>query len=87
METDEYSITLGRELNLCRKLAARIGREIEALETRHGRSTESVIAASIRGELPADNAEYAEWVERHKELVLWRERAQEYERLYRGMRR
>jgi len=43
MHTDEYEISIGREISLCRKLIRRLKSSIQKREKRYGISTEGFL--------------------------------------------
>ena len=86
LQTDEYRISISREIQVCKNMIDRQEEELVRLEKRHGLTTEQVLA----GEMPqdmTDAAVIAEWRNEHHGLLVWRQRLREYEEAYAALRR
>ncbi len=78
MHTDEYEISIGREIKLCRDVIRRLRKAIEARELQKGMSTDDLCGALGRGELEASNPEVSAWLKDHRELQAWESKLLEY---------
>ena len=79
MHTDEYEISIHREMTLCRKFIKRLATAISRMEDRYGMKTEALLAILEKG-TPAENKrDFPEWRDCHLELQVWRQRLREYE--------
>ena len=79
MHTDEYEISTGREISLCRKT---IGRQKKALLTREkkfGMTTEAFLQALEKDRQVERNPDFEMWLKDHEELKIWEQRLKEYE--------
>ncbi len=86
METDEYEISIGREIALCRKMIARLQKAIHKRERQHGRTTESVLLALERDQAIERNTDFSKWRKDYQELQTWRARLIEYEKALRMLK-
>jgi hypothetical protein len=78
MHTDEYEISLSREITVCNKFIAKIGGELARLEQKHGMTT----ADFVRREQEADGpkpADRTRWLQKYEALRSWQQRLREYE--------
>ena len=69
MHTDEFEISIGREIRLCRKLIWRLKRSIEKKEKRYGISTEDFIEGLNQGRLLESSPDFANWQSDCRELA------------------
>jgi hypothetical protein len=84
METDEYEISLLRELDVCRGHIRAIEQSLAAFEKRHGVKAERAIADGGRGSDVAPAGELAACAAQLESLARWREREGEYQALLRA---
>ncbi len=68
MHTDEYEISIGREISLCGRLIRRLKRSIQKKENQYGISTEDFLKALHQGRLAETNTDFANWRRDHREL-------------------
>ena len=61
MHTDEYEISIGREINLCGKLIRRLKRSLEKKEKQYGLSTADFLNAFDQGRLAHTNPDFVKW--------------------------
>ena len=61
MHTDEYEISIGREISLCRKLIRRLKRSIQKREQQYRISTEDFLEALRQGRLAETNPDFVNW--------------------------
>jgi hypothetical protein len=78
VQTDEYRISISREIQVCKNMIALQTKDLARLEARHGLTTERLLA----GEKPcgcANEAPLEAWRAEHQGLLAWRQRLREYE--------
>ena len=81
MHTDEYQISLNREIGVCRANISRARRLLDAFERKHGFDTAEFLSSEDRRmQLPSKEA--GNWQEQAEALRLWEERLQDYQKLY-----
>lgn len=81
MHTDEYQISLNREIGVCRSKIASAKKELARLERTYGLLTEQFVEGSA-GVPPIPEKERARWQEANATLSVWSARLIEYEELY-----
>ena len=86
LQTDEYMISISREIQVCKNMVARQKEELARLEKRYGLTTVQALA----GEVPQgmiDGQALEAWRNGHHGLLAWRQRLREYEEAYAALRR
>lgn len=79
MNTDEYEISIGREVDLCRRLIKILYREIHIFENRYGMDTETFLR-NLEVEIQSGNEEdLLNWKKARQELQFWKKMLHEYE--------
>lgn len=81
MHTDEYEISLNREIGVCRSKVASAKKELARLEKEYGLGTEQFTEGKT-GAAAIPEKERARWREAAATLSVWSERLREYEELY-----
>ncbi len=87
MHTDEYEISLSRELDVCTSYIREIERFLSRMEKKHNRKTEQAIADFQSGRAVDRDGELAAWAEQYVSLKRWQERRSEYEALFHAMKK
>lgn len=85
MHTDEYGITLSREVNICNKKLKAIERILAKMESKYKMKTEVFIEEYKKAE-GWNNKDFDKWKENYEALKLWRERKRQYDEIYQKMR-
>ncbi len=89
MNTDEYEISLHRELAVCKNTIQRIKESLGLLERKHNKTTEKFIDELRSNKLP-DTAEfqndYDAWRSSYESLKQWEELQQRYQEMFRMMK-
>lgn len=86
MHTDEYGITLSREIHISREKVEEHLRAVQALEAQFGMSSNEFLGKLTSGELSADTPDFAAWRNQCAALARWQQQLKEYEDLYKAMR-
>ena len=79
MHTDEFEISLSRELAVCRKAINKIEKSISLIEEKYGNGTKGV--SGYPGQTGIHDV-----LKLQLELDQWRETLRQYEELYRKMK-
>lgn len=85
LQTDEYGISISREITVCRNMIDRQKKELVQFEEQYGFSTERFLA----GEMPttvSKTRDFEEWRNGYEGLLAWRRRLREYEEAYCAVR-
>ena len=89
MHTDEYEISLYRELSVCKNTIQRIKKSLGILERKHNKTTEAFIAEYKSGKL-AQHSEFKDdneaWQRSYDSLKRWEELEKQYQDAYRMMK-
>ncbi len=86
MHTDEYEISLTRELKVCKKTVEKIKKKLAGLERRHGMKTEVFMENYMRCGADLQNDDSPEWMRQHEELRKWETLEMQYAELLRKMK-
>jgi hypothetical protein len=78
MHTDEYEISLGREIKLCRKRVKHCKKALERREKQCGMTTAAFLQALEAGGLSEQPALLG-WRQEYQELQYWQKLLSEYE--------
>lgn len=78
MHTDEYEISISREISHCRKVVAAIEKRLARRLQRYGLGYPEASVAATEGKLAIDNRELADWREDDEALPVWQQRLDEY---------
>ena len=90
MHTDEFEISLSRELSVCKNTISRIKKTLGILERKHNKTSEAFIEELLSGTLSPDHPEYKDdfeaWKNSCDSLKRWEELEQQYHEAYRMMK-
>ncbi len=78
MHTDEYEISINREIGHCRKVVEKIEKKLVERRQRYGCEYPEASSAAAAGRLAIDDREMARWQEDYEALPVWRQRLAEY---------
>ena len=78
MHTDEYEISLGREIALCRKRVRRLQDSLARREKHCGMTTAALLQ-TLEGGIPAAQQGLQGWHQEYQELQYWQKLLAEYE--------
>lgn len=82
MHSDEYGITLSREVNICNVKLKEIRRFLAEMEEKYTLTTE----AFLEGCEIANSKDAAAWKENYVALKTWSHLKEQYDEIYRDMR-
>jgi hypothetical protein len=86
MHTDEYEISLAREINVCERVIKRTQAHLVLRQQRHGMDYPQALEAVAAGKLVIDAQELAEWLDDFKALPQWEQRLEQYREALSSMR-
>jgi hypothetical protein len=78
MHTDEYEISIGREIALCRQMVRRLRDSLERREKQFGMTTTAFLQALEEGVL-SDQHPIESWKQEYQDLRYWQKSLTEYE--------
>ena len=85
MHTDEYEITIGREITLCRKRMKKLQDSLARREKQWGMTTEAFLKALVEGGLNAEHP-IQDWNQEYQELQYWKKTLSEYEAVLKSLK-
>jgi hypothetical protein len=85
IQTDEYSISISREIAVCKNMINRQRKNLARFEKQYDISSEKMI---IDGSLKIEKSvrDMNEWRNEYEGLLAWRQRLQEYEKAYNALK-
>ncbi len=89
MHTDEFEISLFRELKVCGNAIKRIEKFLDMMERKHKKTTESFIEEYRRGALDKEGAfqdDYRVWESSYESLRQWQNLERQYQEQFRIMK-
>lgn len=86
MHTDEYEISLSRELDVCRGKIKEICRFLAGMEKRYSLDTETFAREFRDGRQTGHAHDFALWVDNYEDLKRWRKMEKQYEELLKRMK-
>ncbi|MGE5172874.1 MAG: hypothetical protein ACM3MD_03500 [Betaproteobacteria bacterium] len=89
MHTDEFEISLSRELKVCRNTIQRIKKTLSMMEQKHHKTTEAFIEEYQNGKLLVDSGckdDYRAWAASYGSLKEWQSLERQYQEQYRLMK-
>ena len=78
MHTDEYEISIAREVNHCERVVRQTREKLAARDARYGMDCTAAAEAAAAGRLVIDAKELAAWQEDIEALPRWEQRLDEY---------
>jgi hypothetical protein len=86
MHTDEYEISLGREIASCRKKVRQLQNALARREKVGGMTTAAFLQALEEGRLSEPQAVQS-WKQEYQDLQYWQKTLTEYEKVLEGLKR
>lgn len=78
MHTDEYEISLAREINVCKSVIKQTQTQLTLRKQRFGMDLPQVIEAAAEGSPVIDGKELIDWQEDVAALSQWEQRLEQY---------
>jgi hypothetical protein len=78
MHTDEYEISMGREIALCRRMVRQLKDALDRREKQCGMTTEAFLQALEEGRLSEPHSLQI-WKQEYQDLRYWQKTLTEYE--------
>ena len=82
MHTDEYEISLSREIDVCRSRIRAIKKTLCKMEQKYGVTTEQFLKNPGKSAAAISDSDAGRWTENCTALTGWRDKQQEFEALY-----
>ena len=85
MHTDEYEISLGREIAFCRKKVRRLQDSLERREKQYGMTTAAFLQALEEGRRSEPHPP-EDWKQEYQDLQYWQKTLTEYEEVLESLK-
>ncbi|MFH0780579.1 MAG: hypothetical protein V2B20_01305 [Pseudomonadota bacterium] len=86
MHTDEYEISLTREINVCKSVIKQTQGKLEQRQQQFGMDLQQVTRAAAEGTQVIDKQELADWRDDFEALSQWEQRLEQYREAFAVMR-
>ncbi len=86
MHTDEYEISLSRELAVCKKTVRKLQKCLLTMERRYNMTTEMFVEAYRGKGFSSRNKDFISWINDYEALRKWEQRKREFEELFHRMK-
>ncbi len=86
MDTDEYEISITREIKVCKDFIKKTHETIEKFEKKYELSTENMINGKT-GDKNISQSDIKKWTDSHNILKDWEYKLAEYEKAYHQFRK
>jgi hypothetical protein len=86
MDTDEYEISLSRELDVCRATIRKLQKSLHAMERKYNTSTDKFVEGYRNDGFSAQDKDFVDWISNYEALKKWEKRKSEFEELFRRMK-
>lgn len=86
LQTDEYGISISREITVCKNMIDRQQEELARFEKQYGMPTEQMLAGE-KPKVGGGTLDLEAWRNGYEGLLAWRQRLREYEEAYQTLRR
>ncbi len=86
MHTDEFEISLSRELDVCRSRLRDIEAFLGRMEAQYHMKSEAFAADFRSGKLTGGNGDFAAWADQYEALMRWKKLQDDYEALFYDMK-
>jgi hypothetical protein len=86
MHTDEYEISIAREVNHCERVVKKTREKLAERQQRFGLDYPEAASAAAEGRLSIKQKELADWQEDFAALPVWAQRLEEYREALAAMR-
>jgi hypothetical protein len=86
LQTDEYGISISREITVCRNMIERQRKNLARFEKQYGISTGEMIKnENLKTEIKTRDTD--DWRNENEGLLAWEQRLREYEEAYESLKR
>lgn len=86
MHTDEYEISLSRELSVCKSTIQKIQKSLRNFENKYEQSTDEFIEGYQNKKYSAVNKDFLKWFNNFEALRRWEKRKSDFEEIFYRMK-
>ena len=87
MHTDEYEISLLKEVAVCGGYIVSLQNKLHQLEKKYHLTSDEVVQGNGRTASPLDDHDRTQWIDTYHALISWKKRKAEYEELHLQMKK
>lgn len=86
MHTDEYEISLSRELEVCRNKVSILQKKLSSMEKKYNMLTGSFVKDFNDARIDTHNNDFISWFNDYDALSRWQESLRQYEEIFFSMK-
>lgn len=86
MHTDEYEISLSRELNICEKTIRKLQKSLHTMERKYNTTTDEFVEAYRSNRFPSQDKDFISWISNYEAFKKWEKRKKEFEEIFHRMK-
>jgi hypothetical protein len=86
MHTDEYEISIGREIALCRRMVRQLNDSLQRRERQSGMTTAAILKA-VEDRCQSEEHPLQVWKQEYQKLQYWQKMLAEYEEALESLKR
>jgi len=86
MHTDEYEISLSRELAVCKKTIRKLQKSLHILERKYTTTTDQFVEACRSNGFSSQDKDFINWISNYEALSKWEQRKREFEEIFHRMK-
>jgi len=86
MHTDEYEISLSREMDVCKKKVTALQKKLSGMEKKFGMRTAMFVKNFNDAGINTLNSDFISWFNDYEALGKWQKNLKEYEEVFRSMK-
>jgi hypothetical protein len=86
MHTDEYEISLSRELAVCKKAIRKLQKSLHVMERRYNTTSDEFVRVYPSDQFPSGNKDFTSWISNYEALRRWEQRKGEFEEIFHRMK-
>lgn len=86
MHTDEFEISLARELKVCNSAIKKIQKFLSRMEEKYTTTTKDFAEGYLNGKFSANNKDYAAWFNNYEALSRWERRRMDFKEIFYRMK-
>ena len=88
LQTDEYGISISREITVCRNMIERQRKQLVRFEKQYGNTTAEMLNNEIQSlKIEKITCDMNKWRNEYEGLLAWEQRLREYEEAYESLKR
>lgn len=84
MQTDEYEISISREIKICREFIGKLSTKLSGFEEKYGAQTTDALFKSPPVNIQGDDLK--KWQQAYEALRDWQQRLTDYQQAYESFR-